>query len=566
MNSGSDTHWSITIDTIQTERGKEPQMKKLMSSMKLNIIGTVVALLLVFGILACSVGLVSFTRAFKGEYATATFHMASTAAMFVNGDHLSAYLDGEYSEEYAEMHDLLQDYTQRMHVSLIYVIQVDQRDYGRFVSIVNLVDNTVDNSGYTEWELGHKRDTTNDEYRRKYKMMYELEAEYETVYRDDPTDGQHPHITTMVPVKASSGEVTGILCMQRPISELNAARRPFWITIAAYTILTAVLASCWFAYFIKKHFITPVTLVSDEATRFARENQKGRSLGKVSRFKEIENLAESIETMETDMLTYMDTLTTATAERERIGTELSLASTIQQNSIPQVFPPFPDRTEFDIYASMTPAREVGGDFYNFYFIDDDHLAMVIGDVSGKGIPAALFMMITNILVSDRTQMGGSPAEILSFVNQNLCEHNSADMFVTLWLGILELSTGILTAANAGHEYPALKPAGGEFEILKDKHGLAAAAMEGIRYRDYEIRLAPGAKIFVYSDGVPEAADEGYRMFGLERMIDALNEEPEAAPETILNNVRSAVDRFVRGAEQFDDLTMLCIEYRGKGEK
>ena len=230
-------------------------------------------------------------------------------------------------------------------------------------------------------------------------------------------------------------------------------------------MLMAAAAALLAALYLRKQFVRPIRRISDEATRFARENTLAEPLGQISRYSEISSLAGSIDTMEKDMVKYIDNLTTITADKERIVTELNLARTIQANSIPNVFPAFPDRKDLDIFASMTPARQVGGDFYNFFLVDSDHLAMVIGDVSGKGIPAALFMMVTNILISDRTMMGGTPGEILTFVNQSICEHNKAEMFVTVWLGILELSTGKLTASNAGHEYPALLRAGGCFELL-----------------------------------------------------------------------------------------------------
>ena len=214
---------------------------------------------------------------------------------------------------------------------------------------------------------------------------------------------------------------------------------------------------------------------------------------------------------------------------------------------------------------MDPAKEVGGDFYNFFLVDDSHLALVIGDVSGKGVPAALFMMVSNILTSVRTQTGGgTPSQILEFVNDRICENNKLDMFVTIWLGILDLSTGVLKASNAGHEYPAIMHAGGKFELFKDKHGMVVGGMEGVKYTDYEIRLSPGDKIFVYTDGVPEATATDNSMFGTDRMLCALNGDPEAAPEAVLGNVRSAVDGFVKDAQQFDDLTMLCLEYKGRG--
>jgi sigma-B regulation protein RsbU (phosphoserine phosphatase) len=212
---------------------------------------------------------------------------------------------------------------------------------------------------------------------------------------------------------------------------------------------------------------------------------------------------------------------------------------------------------------MTPAKEVGGDFYNFFLIDDDHLAFMIGDVSGKGIPAALFMMVTNIVLGNRTLMGGTPAEILAFVNDNICAHNKLDMFVTLWLGIIDLTTGKVLAANAGHEDPAICRKDGSFELAKTRHGLVAGAMPGIRYRDAEFYLAPGDKVFLYTDGVPEATDGENRMFTLDRMLVTLNTVKNGSPEEILEGVHQEVNAFVGEAPQFDDLTMLCLEYKGR---
>ena len=249
--------------------------------------------------------------------------------------------------------------------------------------------------------------------------------------------------------------------------------------------------------------------------------------------------------------------------RQRITAELTMASKIQDSMLPHTT--FPDRHDFDIYASMDPAREVGGDFYDYFLIDDDHLCMVMADVSGKGIPAALFMMISKVILQSCAMLGRAPADILTKTNDALCSDNQVDMFVTVWLGILEISTGRITAANAGHEYPALCK-NGKFELLKDKHGFVIGGMEGMKYKEYEIALEPGDKLFLYTDGVPEATDAEDRMFGTEQMLAALNEDPAASPEQILKNIRKAVDGFVQNAEQFDDLTMLCFEYRGLDQK
>ena len=243
-------------------------------------------------------------------------------------------------------------------------------------------------------------------------------------------------------------------------------------------------------------------------------------------------------------------------------TELNMAREIQTGMLPSIFPPFPERKEFELYASMDAAKEVGGEFYDFFMIDDDHLGVVIADVSGKGVPAALFMMISKTIVQNNATLGISPAEVLKRTNDSLCAQNKMEMFVTAWIGILELSTGKMKCANAGHEYPAICR-DGYFELFKDKHGLVLGGMEGVIYTDYEIRLEKGDKIFVYTDGVPEATNTENDLFGTDRMIDALNSNAKADPEEVLGNVRASVDRFVGIAEQFDDLTMLCLEYRGQ---
>ena len=246
-------------------------------------------------------------------------------------------------------------------------------------------------------------------------------------------------------------------------------------------------------------------------------------------------------------------------EKERIATELSLAARIQANFLPKTVP---DRPEIDVAFSMTPAKEVGGDLYDFFLIDDDHLCLVIGDVSGKGIPASLFMMTASALIHHVAMRETSPAKILSDVNAEICLRNPEEMFVTVWLGVLQLSTGLLTAANAGHEYPALKPAGGAFDLYKDRHGFVIGGMPGIRYRDYTVQLEPGAKMFFYTDGVPEATNASEELFGTGRMVDALRLREDGGPDGILKAVNESVAAFVGKAPQFDDLTMLCFVYNG----
>ena len=250
-------------------------------------------------------------------------------------------------------------------------------------------------------------------------------------------------------------------------------------------------------------------------------------------------------------------------EADRIETELSMATRIQADMLPNIFPAFPERDEFDVYASMNPAKEVGGDFYDFFLVDDDHLGLVMADVSGKGVPAALFMMISKILVQNYAMTGRDAAKALEAVNNQICLNNREEMFVTVWLGILDLRDGTLVAANAGHEYPALRQPDGDFELIKDKHGFVVGGMPGVRYRPYTLELKPGAKLFLYTDGVAEATDAKEELFGTDRMIAALRAAQDGTPQEVLASVNRAVDGFVQSAPQFDDLTMLCVQYNGK---
>ncbi len=247
--------------------------------------------------------------------------------------------------------------------------------------------------------------------------------------------------------------------------------------------------------------------------------------------------------------------------KKRIEKELEFARVIQASALPRNFT-FP-RDDFEIYALMDPAKEVGGDFYDFFFIDHDKLVMVIADVAGKGIPASLFMMRSETAVRSYAQSGLGPAEILFKANNTLCEGNDAEMFVTVWVGIIDLETGLMQCANAGHEYPAIMRAGGSYELFKDKHSLPLAAMENTRTKAYEIQLNPGDRLFVYTDGVPEAINEQVEEYGPERMLQKLNDFRDLPMSEMLPALRQDISDFAGKAEQFDDITMLGFFYKGE---
>ena len=277
---------------------------------------------------------------------------------------------------------------------------------------------------------------------------------------------------------------------------------------------------------------------------------------------EIEILAKSFATLSSRTVEYIKQITRITAEKERIGAELNVAAKIQADMLPRIFPPYPNTKEFDLFASMTPAKEVGGDFYDFFMVDENHIALVMADVSGKGVPAALFMVIAKTMIKDRTLQGGTPSEILEDVNAQLCEGNEASLFVTVWLAIIDLRTGEGIAANAGHEHPALRHKGGEFHLVEYRHSPAVAVMEGMKFRQHSFQLEPGDTVFVYTDGVPEATDRNNRLFGTDRMLEALNRDSESNPHQILKNVNDGISEFIGDAEQFDDTTMLSFHYKG----
>ena len=329
-----------------------------------------------------------------------------------------------------------------------------------------------------------------------------------------------------------------------------------------YQIILAIICSIGILFLVLK----PLKKVQKSIRRYKQTKDSSSVTAELREIKsrnEIGDLSDDVIELAHEIDDYIDEIQHITAEKERIETELALAEEIQESMLPSKFPPFPDRHEFDIYAAMDPAREVGGDFYDFFLIDDDHLCLVMADVSGKGIPAALFMMSSMIVIKNSTMLGMSPAKVLESANEALLTNNEAEMFVTVWIGILEISTGKLTAANGGHEYPTIRKPGGKYELLQDVHGFVVGGMAGMKFKEYELQLEPGTSIFLYTDGVPESTNKNEVLFGNERMLDALNREPDACPEKVLANVRDSIDAFVQDAEQFDDLTMLCIQYNGE---
>ena len=370
--------------------------------------------------------------------------------------------------------------------------------------------------------------------------------------------------TIIKPIIDNESNIIAYVELDLDLTEIQRSLILLVSAIALFIICILILALEVYFYFSKREVMEPILQLTEATSNVVDQLKNDEELKplKIRTNDEIEDLARSFEDMEKNLRKYIKENDEITTERERIKTELNLAANIQSDMLIKYFPPFPNRKDFNIYASMNPAKEVGGDFYDFFLIDESHLALVIADVSGKGIPASLFMMRSMLMIESLTTQTRSPAQILGTLNSMISENNASKMFVTVWLAILDLQTGKLTASNAGHEYPIIKKPGEKFELYKDKHCFIVGGKKKMTYKEYEMDLEPGTVIFVYTDGVPEAKNAENKMYGLDATVDALNKEVDADVETLVKNVQGSVSDFVKDAEQFDDLTALCIEYCG----
>ncbi|MBR1471625.1 MAG: PP2C family protein-serine/threonine phosphatase [Lachnospiraceae bacterium] len=335
--------------------------------------------------------------------------------------------------------------------------------------------------------------------------------------------------------------------------------------VTAFSVIGFMILGSWVINKIRRLVIVPLYQTQEIIHNY--ENNKSakeavEALQKIRTDNETEELAGSFSGMVGELERYIENVRKVTAEKDRIETELNVAAKIQADLLPRIFPPYPDRKEFELYAIMDPAKEVGGDFYDFFLIDDDHIGLVIADVAGKGVPAALFMVISRTMLKNRAQVGGSPAEILADVNDQLCEGNEEEMFVTVWFAIIELSTGKGVSVNAGHEHPILKRKNGDYEMITYRHGMALAIMQGIPIPEREFVLEPGDRIFVYTDGAPEANNANNELYGTDRLLMALNQAADQPSRELMQSVRASIDAFAGDMEQFDDTTMLEFRYFG----
>ncbi len=489
----------------------------------------------------------------------------------IDADDLAACIDsGVKSEQFEKEQAYLDQMKETCDIKYVYVVKPLN---------TNASDNMMNIlAGVSEQERALYADKlvqlgqlTGTEYSPEVAAVYlaRMDRSDDITYYSNTTEFGHMY-TGLMPLHSANGEPVAILAIDIEMDVIRQTLSRYTLITGASVILLALLSLMFTFVWLRRRIIRPIVGMEAASSSFVASSRNSQDPDKLHFDKpeihtqdEMEALSDALMAMSEDMKRYMKTLIAETAERERIGAELNVATQIQADMLPRSFPAFPERREFDIYASMTPAKEVGGDFYDFFLIDDDHLGLVMADVSGKGVPAALFMVIAKTLIKNQAQACEySPAKVLASVNEQLCEGNEAELFVTVWLAILEIGTGKGMAANAGHEHPTLRRADGKYELVEYRHSPAVATMEGIRFREHEFELRPGDSLFVYTDGVAEATNEKKEFYGTERMLAALNESPDAAPAEVLAAVRRSVDEFVGDAPQFDDITMLCFKYFG----
>ena len=486
------------------------------------------------------------------EYGKTSFSYAKMAATYIDGDRIQGYVDSGVKDEYYQQVQEFMDAVKGQSDMWYYYVFVHDGD-----ELIYVWD------AYTEDGMNQLGD-------REAYRGWARKAVEEVLSANPPEEfivANHPEFgltgTARAPVYASDGTPVAVVGVDLNMPDMYRMMMIFMIAVNIAIVLVTALGGALFFSMTNRTILRPIVQL-EKATgeMVANIDQDKVFHPDIHTGDELERLADSFEKMEIDLHKYIHELSAVTAEKERIGAELNVATQIQADMLPRIFPAFPSRTDFDIYATMDPAKEVGGDFYDFFLVDDDHLALVIADVSGKGVPAALFMVIAKTLIKNRVMAGDSPSQALSHVNDQLCEGNEAELFVTVWLAVIELSTGKGVAANAGHEHPALRKGNGEYELIIYRHSPAVATMEGMRFKEHPFQLEPGDSLFVYTDGVAEATDRKEELYGSDRMLKALNTDPSANPQQLLGTLKKSIDAFVGDAPQFDDITMLNLQYFG----
>lgn len=532
--------------------------RKLQSTVMLSFMVLAIVLILI-------ISLVVGDRYIRNEMEncrTTAYAYTKSAAEMIDGDKIAGYVEtGEKDEYYYEVLHFLNAFRLNTDIQYFYVFVPCEED---LVYIWDANALKADETEIDACDLGYREEYMDGGKEVALSVFKQNPPEEIDLFNDEI----YGYIATATsPIFDSTGNPVAIVGVDVYMPDLQANMRQFLVVVivAIMLVVTAAILLCF--VFVKRKIVNPINTIRDVSKTMVDNLENEESIQvTVQTGNEIEELFDSFKQMYGDVKEYIRRLSAVTAEKERIGAELDVAAHIQASMLPGVFPAFPDRTEFDIYATMDPAKEVGGDFYDFFMVDERHLAIVMADVSGKGVPAALFMVIGKTLIKDHTTPGRDLGKVFTEVNNLLCEANSEGLFITAFEGVLDLVTGEFTYVNAGHEMPFICKAGGDFVAHKIRAAFVLAGMEDMRYRAGSMMLEPGDKVFQYTDGVTEATNIHNELYGMSRLGTILNKVKDGNPHQILPAVKADVDAFVGEAPQFDDITMLCLEYKSRMEQ
>lgn len=508
------------------------------------------------GIVICAAGIiisyVKYKTAVEKEYNDSAYRIAEVGLSYVDGDDIERYLEtGQTDEAYEVMGNYLSELRADMNVNHLFIARLE----GIELTYVYDADNPYDD--FEPFQLGDKG-KINPKFEEDTGRIVTEGVRVDNYFYSHSEFGYNT--SAVLPVYNSQNEIVSVLVVEIAMELLQSILTEFVVfTTAASVLIIGIFIAAYLTY-LQRKVVLPIRIMTDEADAFIKnEAEISERLKSIVTGDEIEQLAGAIYKMQVDIKEYIRNLTAVTAERERIGAELNIATQIQTGMLPCTFPAFPDIREIDIYASMVPAKEVGGDFYDFFIVDGHKLVFVIADVSDKGIPAALFMMMTKILIKNQALAGLSAAKIFTTVNRQLCENNDANMFVTAWMGIYDIRTGRLSCVNAGHNPPLLCHRDGTIEFFKVRNNFVLGGMENISYQSAETQLTAGDTLFLYTDGVTEATSADLELYGEERLQTILNKLSDGQPQEILEGVTEDLQLFVRNSPQFDDITMLALK-------
>ena len=487
-------------------------------------------------------------------YDTFLTQIAYTGASYFKGDKLEQYArDGLKSEEYKDTLIKLANLTENTDISFLYVIIPEMPDCKYKTYVFNVV-NTKLRHKYNPYHAGYKEDTSDASAARFKRLMEKGGMEM------DSSMFSHAGARTRISlaVRDSTGKKVGIICVEKQMDTVTSVLKNYVRIDLLFAPIMSILFFVCFGTFIRKKFVRPIVCITKEAKDFASHDAHfSDKLKDIHSNDEIETLARSIEKMGIDIQIYIKDLMRVTTEKERISAELSVASGIQAGMLPKNFSPYPDHPGIQLYASMIPAKEVGGDFYDFFWTGKDKLWLVMGDVSGKGVPAAMFMVIAKALIRNAATLDYEPSEICERVNNQLCKENEQGLFVTCWLGCVNLATGLMKYANAAHNPPVLYD-GSNYKFLEQKSGIMLAAMEDTKYTEHEIQLQKGSRLFLYTDGVTEAQNPQKELFGEQMLLGALAKSAALTAKEKIEAINAEVERFAGGEPQADDITALAF--------